>query len=75
MSGAVKAISSAVGSLFGGGPKAPKINAPETQILPQTDQEQARIAARKKLQSKAAAGRAGTIYSQSYGGTNLGGTA
>lgn len=74
MSGAVKAISSAVGSLFGS-TKAPKINAPETQILPQTDQEQARIAARKKLAQRSAAGRAGTIYSQSYGGTNLGGTA
>lgn len=70
MSGAVKAI----GSIF----SPPKVKPPkEAPKIPIADPDSARAeqAALKKLRERATRGREGTIYSQSYGGQNLGGTA
>jgi hypothetical protein len=65
----------ALGSIF----KMPKVQTPEAAgaRMPDPENVQAKIAARKKAQDRLKEGRAGTIYTSSgnYGGTNLGGTA
>lgn len=70
---AISGIGKAVGSLFGA-QKMPELKKPEPSFTPPPP-EVAAAAARKRLQSRAQAGRAGTIYSQAYSGANLGGTA
>jgi hypothetical protein len=67
-------IFKAVGGLFGklfSGPKMPKV---ETPAMPDRDSTTAKLAARKKIESRSKGGREGTIYSGSYSGSNLAGT-
>lgn len=72
MGNPIKAISSAVSNIFN--PKTPEVVKPEAKVaIPPA--EASALAARKKLAARAQRGREGTIYSQSYQGSNLGGTA
>lgn len=70
MSGAIKAI----GSFF----SAPKLDVPKAAksiAMPDVNSAQARMESVKRLRARAKKGREGTIYSQSYSGANLAGTA
>lgn len=69
----LKAIGGVFSNLFGS-QKTPEIVKPEAVITPPSPEVAAR-AARKRLQERAQKGREGTIYSQAYSGSRLGGTA
>lgn len=61
-------VLSAIGSIFKG-PKLPKVPS-----MPDPNSIVSKLAARKKIEARSKDGRAGTIYSGAYTGSNLGGT-
>jgi hypothetical protein len=74
MSGAVKAISSTINSIFGSA-KVPDIKAPKPIIQADPNSAAAKTEAIRKARARAQQGREGTIYSRSYSNANLAGTA
>lgn len=54
---------------------APKIDTPKPKaVAPDPESAAARLAAKKKVESRRRDGRSGTIYSGAYGTQNLAGT-
>lgn len=70
----ISAIGSAIGGIFS--PATAKATKPQAVVASgPRDRDAAADAARKRLRARSEKGREGTIYSPTYGGTNLGGTA
>lgn len=69
----IKAISGVIGKIL---PTAKMAASPiAAAVMPDRESTAAKLAARRKVESRSKGGREGTIYSGAYSGSNLAGTA
>jgi hypothetical protein len=71
---ALSSMANGIGSLFGAANKIKMPKTPKPIAAVEPDSAEAKAAAMKRARDRAALGRQGTIYSQAYSGSTMGGS-